>query len=68
MSCDHYNSYNCKKTKLGNQISNNAILLIIDLPHIGNRKCIKFVLHRNFLKMQCSTLNFLSRNLNGSTC
>jgi hypothetical protein len=36
----------------------------VNLPHIGNRKCIKFVLHRNLLKMQCST--FLSRNLNGS--
>jgi hypothetical protein len=31
---------------------------------LSNRKCIKFVLHRNLLKMQRST--FLSRNLNGS--
>jgi hypothetical protein len=35
----------------------------VNLPHISNRKCIKFVLHRNLLKMQHST--FLSRNLNG---
>jgi hypothetical protein len=33
------------------------------LLHIGNRKCIKFVIHRNLLKMQRSI--FLSRNLNG---
>jgi hypothetical protein len=35
----------------------------VNLPHIGNRKCIKLVLHRNLHKMQRST--FLSRNLNG---
>jgi hypothetical protein len=27
----------------------------VNLPHIGNRKCIKFVQHRNLLKMQRST-------------
>jgi hypothetical protein len=33
------------------------------LLYVYNRKWIKFVLHRNLLKMQCST--FLIRNLNG---
>jgi hypothetical protein len=35
----------------------------VNLPHIGNRQCIKFFLHRNLLKMQGST--FLNQNLNG---
>jgi hypothetical protein len=30
----------------------------VNLPHIGNRKCIKFVLHRNLLK--CNVQNFKS--------
>jgi hypothetical protein len=36
--------------------------LRVNLPHIGNRKCIKFILQRNLLnKTQGST--FLSRDL-----
>jgi hypothetical protein len=34
------------------------------LPHIGNRKCIKFVLQRFFLN-KTQGLTFLSRNLYG---
>jgi hypothetical protein len=36
----------------------------VNLPHIGNRKCIKFVLHQNLLD-KTPGLTFPSRNLYG---
>jgi hypothetical protein len=50
-------------SKCSNSKKSDALVRArVNLPHIRFRKCIKFVLNRNLLKMQRST--FLSRDLN----